>query len=595
MRRISKLITACILLSTSQSLTATTEACAQPSVGGNHIAVHTEGDDSVPPILLKHAEMIEAYTDSSISTTIPYKRADVYGAQAATYDAAPISPVLNDFMANPDHAEGQTFLLEGGKTYYLDGNDGIHKGFVLRTDPKDVAEGKRARVICGIGAHKIFDQAINGEQWNGSPYAMFILGRSPGIGEENAEFSMKKLAFHDIDFDNPKAFNYGDQAVQIRNHATGNHFMSMYSNGIGMTLDSLVIENCSFKRIVRGFIREQSLNRKTWNHVLIKDNLFYDCGYYSIWAGGYPWIDGSGNCNESNLYADFKIVGNTFYDSPFPSVFREERGTEWMSGIIWNITFSNNTLINFNTRGNGSIFKMRYLPDGSVFNVENNLIVLCKQPEDVRVLESYGADIRETWKADGGYGQGHVTLNFNNNWSTNNDLTNGQIFSANPWTSTKNNFGQLVKNSQATLNGSLEVSVANISATDLMVQPCPPHVALTHSDQHMHRADALDGTASTAYNVNLYFQNTDAVRNSEIYKLGVGADKWRTSVTVPESIETPQNLTGFDGKIYVYNIAGRIIKETEAMPNENMDAHLSDLPAGIYLIKSNNGIFKIIR
>ena len=74
----------------------------------------------------------------------------------------------------------------------------------------------------------------------------------------------------------------------------------------------------------------------------------------------------------------------------------------------------------------------------------------------------------------------------------------------------------------ATLNGTLEVQVANISATDLMIQPCPPHVATTTDDRNMHRADALDGTATTEYNVNLKFKNTD----NDIVKNNAGATRW---------------------------------------------------------------------
>ena len=472
------------------------------------------------PILLKHDEMIALYAGQNISEDSPYSREDVFGPRVEQFDAAPISPVLYDFISNTNYAEGQTYLLEGGKTYYLDGNDITCKGFVLRTDPKDLAEGKRARVICGLGKHSMYSQGTNGEQWNGCPYSMFTFGRSPEAGE-GGEIYMKKLAFYDIDFDNPLCYTYGDQVAKVGN-ATGNYFFNMFSDGMAVTLDSLVIENCTFKRVVRGFVREQGPNYKLWNHVLIKNNQFMDCGYYNQGAGGYCWIDGSGANTKSNLYADFKVVENTFYDSPFPAFIREEGGTFWDNGIVWNITFSNNTLVNFNTRGNGSIFKMRNLPNGSVFNVENNLMVLCKKPGDLRVLEFYGADIRETLTmADGT--SGHVTLNFNNNWSTNNDLTDGQIFSGNRWTATSNNFGKLVKENLATLNGTLEVNVADISATDLMEQPCPPYVAKTKEDQYMHRADALDGTAETEFNVNLYIKNFD----NDIVKNNVGAARWR--------------------------------------------------------------------
>lgn len=486
----------------------------------NTCTARSDGDPG-EPILLYHDEMIAKYANANVSEDSPYSRADVFGPQVEMFNAAPISPVLTDFISNTDYAEGQTFLLEGGKTYYLDGNVITCKGFVLRTDPKDLAEGKRARVISGVGKHsQIYTQGVNGEQWNGCPYSMFTFGRSPEAGE-GGEIYMKKLAFYDIDFDNPLCYTYGDQIAKVGN-ATGNYFFNMFSDGMAITLDSLVIENCSFKRIVRGFVREQGPNYKLWNHVLIKNNLFMDCGYYNQGAGGYCWIDGSGANAKSNLYADFKVVENTFYDCPFPAFIREEKEVFWENGIKWDITFSNNTLVNFNTRGNGSIFKMRNLPDGSVYNVENNLMVLCKKPGDLRVLEFYGADIRETMtKPDGS--SGHVTLNFHNNWSTNNDLTNGQIFTGNAWTSESNNFGKLVKNNQATLNGTLEVNVASVSATDLMIQPCPPYVAKTKEDQYMHRADALDGTATTEFNVNLYIKHFD----NEIVNNNVGAARWR--------------------------------------------------------------------
>lgn len=93
---------------------------------------------------------------------------------------------------------------------------------------------------------------------------------------------------------------------------------------------------------------------------------------------------------------------------------------------------------------------------------------MTKQDGDVRKMTMAGADIRKTMTmADGT--AGHVTLNFDNNYSTNTFLSNGQIFSNNPWTATKNNFGTLVNNGSATLNGTLEVFVDDISPLELMV------------------------------------------------------------------------------------------------------------------------------
>lgn len=480
----------------------------------------TERTDGQPgePITLKWDDLYAQAANLPVPDDDAVKRADVFELATSKYNAAPLSPALADFISNTDLAEGQTFYLEGGKTYYLDGNDGTGKGFTLATLPEDVAQGKRAKVISGIGHHNRYNQGTDGKQWQG-PYSMFMFGRSPEPGE-GGEIRMKKLAFIDLDFDNPEALNYGDNQAGLGS-VSGNYFFNMYNDGMAVTLDSLVIENCSFKRLVRGFVREQGPNYKVWNHVLIKNNLFYDCGYYTQAAGGYPWIAGI-NQPGSNLYKDMKVIENTFYDSPFPAFFSEENTDNVRDNGAWNITFSNNTLVNFNTRANGAIIKMRNLPHGSVFNVENNLFVLCKQAGDQRVLGFWGADIRDTQNQDDG-SSGVVKLNFNNNWSTNNDLTSGSIFSASPWTATSNNFGKLVKEGTAVLNGTLEVNVANVSATELMVSPCPPFVAQSANDQNMHRAEALDGTASE-YNVNLFFKHFD----NEIVTNNAGAARWRT-------------------------------------------------------------------
>lgn len=485
----------------------------------NTVTARSDGQPG-PPILLKHDSLINALNGQPVDADHPnILRSDVFGL-AAQYNAAPISPVLLDFISNSNYAEGQTYYLEGGKTYYIDGNDITCKGFTLRTNPADVAKGLRAKVICGIGKNSnIYQSNTNGEQWQGS-YTMFMFGRQPEAGE-GGEIYMKKLAFYDIDFDNPTALNYGDNAAGAGTVA-GNYFFNMYSNGMAVTLDSLVIDNCTFKRCVRGFIREQGANYKVWNHVLIQNNQFFDCGYYNQGAGGYCWIHGSGQNAASNLYNDMKVINNTFYDSPFPAFFAEQTDNmNWTAGS-WNITFSNNTLINFNTRSNGAIYKMRSIPDGSVYNVENNLIVVTKKEGDQRVLGSWGCDIRGTQTNSDG-SMGHAILNFHNNWSTNNNLSNGQIFSGNRWDTGSNSFGTLVKDGNATLNGTLAVQVANISATQLFTSPNPPHVAQSANDRNMHRADALDGTAKQ-YNVNLYFKNT----NNDIFNHNVGDPRWRS-------------------------------------------------------------------
>ena len=120
------------------------------------------------PILLSHDELMAQASSLAIPKRDD-KRADIYGPKAEKYNAAPITPTLYDFISDTKYAEGQTFMLEGGKTYYLDGNDITCKGFVLRTRPEDVAKGLRARVICGIGeSSAVFTQGTEGRQWDDS-------------------------------------------------------------------------------------------------------------------------------------------------------------------------------------------------------------------------------------------------------------------------------------------------------------------------------------------------------------------------------------------------------------------------------------------
>lgn len=466
------------------------------------------------PILIEHKlattppKRLDDETDEGYAKVL-----SLHEAAISKYNAMRIDDILTDFISDVDLAEGQEFYLEGGKTYCMYRNLTTCKGFVLRTRPEDAAAGKRAKVL--LGGMSMTGTGVN------SVNLMF--GRSPQAGEAG-EIYMKMLEFYDIDFDCPLALTYGDSQAGAGS-ATGNYFINMYSDGMAVHLESFVIKNCTFKRMVRGFVREQGVNYKIWDRVLIEDNQFFDCGYYNNGAGGYPWIAGARDANpNSNLYKDFVVRNNTFFDCPFPTFFAQEKAIEWKAGS-WKITFENNTLVNWNTRSAGNIFNMRNIPDGSIYNVKNNLIILTKQDGDKRTMVMAGADIRNTQtNADGT--AGHVTLNFENNYSTNTFLKDGQIFSTNAWTATKNNFGTLVKNGSATLNGTLEVIADNISPTELMTSPNPPHKANSDKDQFMHRADALDGTAGQ-HGANLYYNKTDKVFNSQIYKLGVGDPRWR--------------------------------------------------------------------
>jgi len=483
----------------------------------NTCSARSDGDPG-PAIILKHDEMMPKAepVSSDYESTSAYEDALACYKAAKEWDAARIDTVLTNFISDVNLAEGQKFYLEGGKKYFLWQNTNTCKGFVLETNPEDLAAGKGKAIVY-----------MNNISMNGNdPRSMnFMFGRQPQAGE-GGEIYMKMLKFKNIIWDAPYARNYGDNLAG-KGSATGNYFINMYSNGMAVQLDTFEIANCEFKRMVRGFIREQGANYKIWNHVYITGNEFHDCGYYS--QGGYPMIAGSGTNAASNLYRDMHVTDNTFYDSPFPSIFNETKlpGSGWTDSYGWNIELANNTFVNYNTRAAGNIFNMRNIPNNSRFTVKKNLFICCKQAGDERTLNSWGADIRNTMTDSEG-NLGYCYLDFEDNYSTSatDDGTSILCFSLNPWTAQKNNFGQLLKNNVAELNGTLEVLDAGITPQDLMVSPCPPHKAPadinTAAAQYMHRCDALDGTGGE-HGANLYFKNTSTVLTTK----GIGAAKWR--------------------------------------------------------------------
>ncbi len=410
------------------------------------------------------------------------------------------------------YTENQKFYLEGGKAYHFMANQSLCRGVTFQTDPKDVAKGLRAKLYLG-GLIKEGNRLVT---------TNFMLGRQPAVDEDaNSVLDIDSICFVDLDIECPLAINREENS-DINVGGVGNYFINMYSNGLGMIVNHIGIKNCTFQGFIRGFIREQGQARKVWNEVILENNIFYNCGYYGVGAGGYQWIAGSGNNAASNLYKNMVIRNNTFYDTPWPWMFNETKQAAWTAGP-WNITVENNTFVNWGARG-GGIFNMRYIPDGSRYTVKNNLFMLLKQDGDARILDMKGADIRNTMTMPDGTAA-HCTLDFGNNYSTNDNLTDGQIFKSAPWTSSRNNFQTLVDNGTATLveGGSLAVGADTMKAEEIFEKPTPPNKAVTRQDQAMHHTNALDKSEEGC--VNLYF--TENGKNSEIYKNNVGDPRWR--------------------------------------------------------------------
>lgn len=438
----------------------------------NTAVIRMKGDPT-DPILIKH------FCDPNDTIV-----------ESQQYNASRLDTILINYNNDATLAEGTIFELEGGKTYYMIHNVSLSKGLTLRTKKGT----GRAKVLMGI------------ETLNGAAKAMnFMFGRNPEPGELGG-INIQSLIFEDIDFDCPAATNYGDGS------ATGNYFINMYSGGMAVTMESFEVRNCTFQRMIRGWIRIQGPNRKTFEKFIVDGCLFYNCGYYDSNGRGYPWIGGDGNNARSNIYKDMTIQNCTFYDSPRTSFFSDNnKQLAWQDNIRWNIKLLNNTFVNYSTRSSGRhIFDLRYVPDNSSITARKNLFILTKSNSDTRKLYLTGMDVRNT--------SGTIQYDFADNYSTNTNLTNGQIFTGSAFSASNRgagiNGGIFNKEGKAQLD--IHLGEVGISPTDLMINPNPPHPE-GHKD--VHEVDNLDG---------LYFKNTDQVRNHEIFKLGIGDPRWRS-------------------------------------------------------------------
>ena len=346
-----------------------------------------------------------------------------------------------------------------------------------------------------------------------------------------------KLVLEDIDFSIPYARNIGDGSNVVSN----SYFMNMYSSGMGSVVEEISLKNCSFQGIVGGFYRVQANYGVVIKNFIIDNVDFYNGGYYSTSGRRYNWFHANPDKSPLvNIWQNFVMKNCTIYDNPLGYMFNHnsQKSVEWAPTLHYNITLENNTFINFNTcnAGNSMLFNTRWIPGGSSYTVKRNLFILTRNDNDTeRTMVQAGCDIRTI------NGSGTVTLDFEDNYSTNDNLTNGQI-----WSNTasafdydqKNTFGALAKTYDVTWGSAgqegLTVKVAEISAKDLMVQPNPPHkfdpANVSHWD---HQCDGIDGTVTNIDKqirsdyqpgmVDLHFKNFDNV----LVEKGIGAPKWR--------------------------------------------------------------------
>ena len=455
-----------------------------------------------PAILIEHKP-------NATDTIGTGENANVY--DISEYNSMKLDQIIIDYCQSMELAENQVFYLEAGKTYHFTSNPSVYKGFTLRTDPEGFAKtGEKATLY------------LSGMTQTGTTIntCNFMLGRQPQPGENSTiPIDIDSVRFMDLNVNVPLAKNYGHSVDGSNYGAVGNYFMNMYSNGMGINVTLLEWNNCTFQGLIRGFFRIQGSNDFNIHKLVLKDCEFLNTGFYDNGGKGYNIIFADHNGKpKSNILENVIVENNTFVNTPHGSIITDNnRNLVWDESVRWNITVTNNTFINHATRSAIPFFNFRYMPGGSVLTIKNNFWTVTKDEADaLRPLNCQGCDIRTI---QGGDGTGNVTFDIANNWSTNNNLTSGQICSKGSFSAKSNAPGKFLATSNFPSGAEeLEVHVDDISATELMVSPNPKYYVMDPSSHMEHHTDNLDG---------IYFQNTDKVRNSNIYKLGIGAPKWR--------------------------------------------------------------------
>ncbi len=475
----------------------------------NSVMKMTKGTPGAP-ILIKHVATAQDTIDKGTS--------DETYVDISSYNSMKLDNILSNYNSDVTTAENQVFYLEGGKAYHFTENPDLYKGVTFRTNPEDLAQGKRATVyLNGIMKKGADVQACN-----------FMMGRQPNAGENSTiTLDIDSIRFMDLDFDVPMATNFGHKTEGTAG-ALGNYFANMYSNGMGINITLFEMNNCTFQGLIRGFFRIQGSNNFYIQHLKMVDCQVYNCGWYQNNGGGYNHFHADHNGKpKSNILKDVEISGNVFYNSPKGALITDSgRNLNWDESVRWNIDIHNNTFVNFLTPSNSAWLSIKYVPGGSTFKVYSNIWINTKDVNDAnRNMGSSGWFIQ---KIQGGDGTGRVVFDIYNNWTTNDDyLKNGQPFQTYPFNATKDAPGAFVSKWADALDthyphGTDELNVhcdTELKATDLMMSPNPTHfVGAAAGSMDFHTDNGIDG---------LYYKQTDKVFNSEIYKSGAGAPRLR--------------------------------------------------------------------
>lgn len=471
------------------------------------------------PIVIPH----ELYTAKpNAETGVVSNNEKVVEEFSKKHNACRIDEFILDFNNDTELAEGTVFLLEAGKTYFINNTVRISKGITLKgADPNN-----RSTVLMGGIFYDAYGENFldyDQSRATGVRAYNFSFGRAAQSGEIGS-ITLSDIVIENINFQALNWYNY-DNRSYIKNAGSGmpNYFINQDAQAMPFNAESFQLRNCDFQGMGRGFIRIQGASRKLIEKFIIDNCLIYNCGGYDDGGGGYPFISGDGT-SHSNIFTDISITNTTFVNSPYGSIFGESANPNpWPTGYVWNVNFSNNTLINHNPRATERlIFNLQYPPAFSKFTAKKNLIVIC--PAKGESAEKYfcaGMRIRD----HSGSGRGNVSFDIAENYSTN-------VF---PGTATSifNNYAFTEVSSGAGIDGGtrnvggmaalyiedgFNDGFPSLAPDELMVDPYP--------------LGQLRSLLGYKHNVpdGLYFKNTPAVKSHPIYTKGIGAPRWREKV-----------------------------------------------------------------
>jgi hypothetical protein len=481
-----------------------------------------------PTITIKHelytAQPIIDASGNLTSAQIARREANERALEELSkkYNACRIDTILNNFMNNTDLAEGTEFILEAGKTYFLNSGVDLTKGIKLRGENPD----NRPTIYMGVGFNALaeadLDREILVDDSNISKIddvrtTNFGFGRAPQQGEQGSVV-IEDIVIENIKFEVLNWYNYNNRARYNKGGGLANYFINQNSQVMAFKCESFELRNCDFQGFIRGFIRFQGTNRKLVDKFIIDGCLIYNCGGYDVNGRGYSLIAGSNDGTaRTNFYRDFQLTNTTIVNTSYHTLIGEENASYANASFSWNVAVENCTFLNWGvTSADRIVFGLYYPPNNSMFAFKRNLIIVCPA-EGEMATNYYQAGIRiRAYPAN-------ISFDVSDNYSTNvyPGANSSGIFTSYPFNHQTTGAG--IQGGALNLGGveALEIreGFPSLAPWDLMVNPRPYGAKGTLRG---HEHEVPNG---------LYFKDTPQVKNHEIVRRGIGDPKWRSRLS----------------------------------------------------------------